>query len=83
LRCEDGRFTGVALYHGLNGLRGIILDYGWVTPRIARSVTGILIIAGLVWAYWGVTAFVGNPHLKTGAPNPLKNTGDASVAAAL
>ncbi|MEA2711702.1 MAG: succinate dehydrogenase / fumarate reductase, rane anchor subunit [Phycisphaerales bacterium] len=78
-------FLLIALYHGLNGLRGIILDYGWVTPRIAKSVTSLLVILGLVWAYWGVTAFVGNRHLQPGAPNPLKNavqTPEAHVASA-
>src|SRR4051812_26874684 len=57
-------FLLIALYHGLNGLRNIILDYSWVRPRIRGPITGVLIILGLVWAYWGVTAFVGNPHLN-------------------
>jgi succinate dehydrogenase cytochrome b556 subunit len=57
-------FLLIALYHGLNGLRNIILDYSWVKPRIRRPITAILIILGIVWAYWGITAFVGNPQLK-------------------
>jgi succinate dehydrogenase / fumarate reductase, membrane anchor subunit len=77
----DLAFLFIALYHGLNGLRNIILDYGWVTPRIARPITGVIVIVGLVWGYWGVTAFVGNPHLMPGAPNPLKNA-ETNVAAA-
>jgi succinate dehydrogenase cytochrome b556 subunit len=75
-------FLLIALYHGLSGLRNIILDYGWVTKRIAQSITALLIIVGLTWAYWGVTAFVGNPHLKPGAPNPLQNTGEVTVVTA-
>lgn len=78
-------FLLIALYHGLNGLRNIILDYGWVTPRIARSVTGVIILVGVAWAYWGITAFVGNPHLRPGASNPLKNSvqnTEAKVASA-
>lgn len=78
----DVAFLVIALYHGLNGLRNIVLDYGWVTPRIARAVTAVLIVVGLAWAYWGVTAFVGNPHLAPGAPNPLKSAGERGLASA-
>jgi succinate dehydrogenase hydrophobic membrane anchor protein len=76
MQAIDISFLLIALYHGLLGLRNIILDYGWVTPRIARSITAVIIIVGLAWAYWGVTAFVGNPHLK----NPT-NKSEATVAA--
>ena len=69
MQAIDISFLLIALYHGLNGLRGIILDYGWVTPRIARPITAIIIIGGLVWAYWGITAFIGNPHLSTSEAN--------------
>ena len=58
-------FLLIALYHGLNGLRNIIFDYGWVNPRVRGPITGVLVILGLAWAYWGITAFIGNPHLKT------------------
>jgi succinate dehydrogenase / fumarate reductase, membrane anchor subunit len=50
-------FLLVALYHGLNGLRNIILDFGWVNRRAAQSFTALLVIVGLAWAYWGITAF--------------------------
>ena len=46
-----------ALFHGLNGLRNIILDFGWVNRRAAQSFTALLVIVGLAWAYWGITAF--------------------------
>lgn len=53
----DIAFLLVALYHGLNGLRGIILDYGRITRGAARVSTGLLVFAGLLWAYWGIEAF--------------------------
>ena len=59
-------FLFVALYHGLNGLRNIILDYSVVGPRVARVTTAIIVVIGIIWAYWGVTAFVGNPEIAKG-----------------
>src|SRR3954466_14257012 len=59
----DIAFLLIALYHGLNGLRNIIFDFGRVTPRYRTAVTVGLVIVGLVVAYWGIDAFVGNPHL--------------------
>jgi len=59
----DIAFLLVALYHGLNGLRNIILDFGRVTARYRVAVTVLLVFVGLIVAYWGVDAFVGNPHL--------------------
>lgn len=53
----DIAFLLVALSHGLNGCRNIILDYSRVSVRAMQVVTGILIIAGLAWAYWGIEAF--------------------------
>ena len=53
----DISFLFVALYHGLNGLRNIILDYGVVGRGAARAVTVLLIAVGALWAYWGVDAF--------------------------
>ncbi len=53
----DIAFLLVALYHGLNGLRNIILDYGWIGRTAARASTVILALAGVVWAYWGIEAF--------------------------
>ena len=53
----DIAFLLVALYHGLNGLRNIALDYSRIPPRALRLVTVLLIAAGAVWAYWGIEAF--------------------------
>jgi succinate dehydrogenase / fumarate reductase, membrane anchor subunit len=53
----DIAFLLVALYHGLNGLRNIVLDYSRVGARAARGVTAVLVAAGVVWAYWGIEAF--------------------------
>src|SRR5437762_5297148 len=58
----DISFLFIALYHGLNGIRNILLDYTWGT-RLRTSITIGLTLAGLVVAYWGVTAFTGNPHI--------------------
>ena len=59
----DISFLFIALYHGLNGIRNICLDYTWGI-RYHRPITTALVIVGAVVAYWGVDAFVGNPHLK-------------------
>ena len=59
----DITFLFIALYHGLNGIRNICLDYTWGT-RFRRQITIALMLLGIVVAYWGVTAFTGNPHLK-------------------
>jgi succinate dehydrogenase / fumarate reductase membrane anchor subunit len=56
----DLSFLFIALYHGLNGVRNIILDFGWVTRAARPFVTGGLVGFGLLVAYWGVTAFIGN-----------------------
>ena len=59
----DISFLFIALYHGLNGVRNILLDYTWGI-RLKRPITAALLLLGIVVAYWGVTAFVGNPHLQ-------------------
>lgn len=59
----DVAFLLIALYHGLNGLRNIILDFGRVTGPYRAAVTWGLVAVGLIVAYWGIDAFVGNPHL--------------------
>jgi succinate dehydrogenase cytochrome b556 subunit len=59
----DIAFLIIALYHGLNGVRNIIFDYGRVTPSYRKAVTMLLVVVGLIVAYWGIDAFVGNPHL--------------------
>ena len=53
----DISFLLVALYHGLNGLRNIVLDYSRFNARAVRLITAALAVFGIVWAYWGVTAF--------------------------
>src|SRR6478735_5287891 len=58
----DITFLFIALYHGLNGIRNICLDYNWGI-RFRTPITIALVLVGIVVAYWGVTAFTGNPHL--------------------
>jgi len=53
----DIAFLLVALYHGLSGLRNIILDYSRIGRRAAQAISGVLVIAGVVWAWWGIEAF--------------------------
>src|SRR2546425_378787 len=53
----DIAFLLIALYHGLNGVRGIILDYSKISRRTARLCTAALVLVGLIWAYWGIEAF--------------------------
>jgi succinate dehydrogenase hydrophobic anchor subunit len=53
----DIGFLAVALIHGLNGLRNIVLDYGRVGPRAAQTLTVTLVAVGGVWLWWGVDAF--------------------------
>jgi succinate dehydrogenase / fumarate reductase membrane anchor subunit len=59
----DISFLFIALYHGLNGIRNICLDYTWGT-RFRRPITIALFAIGITVAWWGVDAFLGNPHLK-------------------
>ena len=53
----DIAFLLVALYHGLNGLRNIILDYSGIGRRTAQAITVIIVAAGAIWAWWGIEAF--------------------------
>lgn len=53
----DISFLLIALYHGLNGLYGIILDFGWIGRRGARVTAIVVVTIGLFWAYWGIEAF--------------------------
>jgi succinate dehydrogenase membrane anchor subunit len=53
----DISFLLVALYHGLNGLRNIALDYSRVSVRAMQAITAALATLGIVWAYWGIMAF--------------------------
>ncbi len=59
----DITFLFIALYHGLNGIRNICLDYSWGF-RWRRPITIALFTVGIIVAWWGVDAFIGNPHLK-------------------
>jgi succinate dehydrogenase / fumarate reductase, membrane anchor subunit len=59
----DIAFLLIALYHGLNGVRNIIFDFGCVRARYRIAVTVLLVVVGLIIAYWGIDALVGNPHL--------------------
>jgi succinate dehydrogenase / fumarate reductase membrane anchor subunit len=48
---------GAALYHGLYGLRNILLELG-PRPALRRAVTGVLLVGGILlfvagtWAAW-------------------------------
>ena len=53
----DIAFLIVALYHGLSGLRNIVLDYSFISQRAARVITALLVVIGGAWAWWGITAF--------------------------
>lgn len=56
-RAIDIAFLAVALYHGLSGLRNILLDYSAIRPALSRALTAALAAIGLLWMYWGVEAF--------------------------
>ena len=56
-RFIDITFLLVALSHGLNGLRNIILDYSGVGRRAMQVITTFLTCAGIVGAWWGIEAF--------------------------
>lgn len=53
----DIAFLVVALFHGLSGLRNIILDYGKLGRRAMGAMDAGLIVIGLAWAWWGINAF--------------------------
>src|SRR5438067_12105184 len=52
----DISFLFIALYHGLNGIRNIILDFGRISRRVRSTVTVLLVVFGVMVACWGVTA---------------------------
>lgn len=56
-RVIDIGFLVVALAHGLNGLRNIILDYGHLGPIWRRVINMVLVVVGVIWAWWGILAF--------------------------
>src|SRR5579862_9717190 len=45
----DIAFLLVALVHGLNGLRNIVLDYSRFSPRAVQFITAALAAVGIVW----------------------------------
>src|ERR1051326_7441341 len=47
----DIGFLLIALFHGLNGLRNVILDYSRIGRRAAQAISGAIIITGVVWAW--------------------------------
>jgi succinate dehydrogenase / fumarate reductase, membrane anchor subunit len=53
----DIGFLIVALFHGLNGLRNILLDYGRLGKRGAAAMNLVLVVIGVAWAWWGISAF--------------------------
>jgi succinate dehydrogenase cytochrome b556 subunit len=53
----DIAFLIVALHHGLSGARSILLDFGRLGPRAARAATILLVVAGVLGAWWGIDAF--------------------------
>jgi succinate dehydrogenase / fumarate reductase membrane anchor subunit len=55
----DIAFLIVALIHGLNGFRNVVLDYGRVGRRAAQVITVALVVIGVAWAWWGIEAFSG------------------------
>jgi len=73
----DISFLFIALYHGLNGIRNIIFDFDRLTKPFRVAVTVVLIVFGCVIAFWGVTAFIGNPHF-----NPMNPQEKSQVASA-
>lgn len=56
-RAIDIGFLVVALAHGLDGLRNIILDYGRLGPRWRSTMNAALVAIGVMWAWWGIQAF--------------------------
>jgi succinate dehydrogenase / fumarate reductase membrane anchor subunit len=78
----DISFLFIALYHGLNGIRNICLDYTWGT-RFRTPITIALVMFGIFVAYWGVTAFTGNSHLKPMTNSRMANDKQRSLSATI
>jgi succinate dehydrogenase / fumarate reductase, membrane anchor subunit len=53
----DIGFLIVALAHGLNGLRNIILDYGRLGKTAVATMNAAFVLIGVFWAWWGISAF--------------------------
>ena len=76
----DITFLIVATYHGLNGVRNIILDFGRVTRPYRIGVTIVLVGLGITLAVWGIGAFRGNPHFNPMNPKNVTGGGRSPVA---
>lgn len=48
----DGGLLAIALYHGLNGLRGILFDY-IAGESARRAITWALLVVGVAFLLWG------------------------------
>lgn len=55
----DWMLLGLALFHGVNGIRAIILDFGVkrVTARILFWLMIILCLAVFIYGYWALSPF--------------------------
>lgn len=53
----DIGFLIVALFHGLNGVRNIMLDWGRLGTRVVWAMNAALVVIGVVWAWVGISAF--------------------------
>ncbi|MBI5078498.1 hypothetical protein HZB08_00555 [Candidatus Saganbacteria bacterium] len=49
----DSFLLFLGLFHGLNGLRAVLLDYDFFS-RYDRTISRLLIIVGLIFFIWGV-----------------------------
>src|SRR5262245_59187631 len=68
----DITFLFIALSHALTAIPTICLAYTWGT-RYRRPITIALMTLGIIVAWWGVDAFVGNPHLKKMTNSQMTN----------
>ena len=62
----DYSLLAAALYHGLNGVRNVVLDFTWGL-RAERAVSTVLLLVGViafVYGAWALTPFI------TGAARP-------------
>lgn len=53
----DSGLLALGLYHGLNGLRNVVLDWN-ISRRAASILTGVLWAVGIFMTIYGATAIV-------------------------
>jgi succinate dehydrogenase hydrophobic anchor subunit len=53
----DSGLLALGLYHGLNGLRNVVLDWN-ISRRAASILTGVLWTVGIMMTIYGATALV-------------------------